>query len=673
DSTTTLSGAAVSYSGAQGNDSLTVLITGGGNYASKDVGTGLSYSLTSLVLSGTDSNDYVLSCSTFNGSNGVITPAPLTVLSASNVSKVYDSTTTLSGAAVSYSGAQGNDSLTVLITGGGNYANKDVGTGLSYSLTSLVLSGTDSNDYILSCSTFNGSNGIITPATLTLQGATVSKTYDSTITISGANLSYSGAMGNDSQTVLITGSGNYAGKGVGTGLSYVLNTLTLSGTDSNDYVLSCSIFNGTDGVINAAPLVISGFTADDKVYDGITSAVMNNIGATFTGLIGHDDVYISGLVGTFSDSQVGTGKTVTLIGTIAGTDASNYMISTQSTTTANITPLPLSLTFSGNNKTYDGTTVATVTVASNIITGDLVTLSYNSAFTTASAGANKTISISNINLTGAHSGDYSLVPSSACASASILPAPLMITANNLSANYSGVPFKGGNGVVYHGFVPGEDSTVLEGVLLYGGNSQGAIASGGYVISLSGLSSLNYMITFVNGHLLILPQPVNPNAQRGETFTLYPDNRFGVQQMQPMSQQNGGADNSSDRISALGLGGGVEVRDEFGHSLPPGELLLKDLNEQTQGLIVPLQVKSQGTWGGVLPQMQLQMMSGSIGGIPILTMPGGGPIPDWIHFNPHSLAIDIPHLPKGVLPLHLEIHMADKVIPVTITQETLHSG
>ncbi len=93
----------------------------------------------------------------------------------------------------------------------------------------------------------------------------------------------------------------------------------------------------------------------------------------------------------------------------------------------------------------------------------------------------------------------------------ITPAPLTVTANNYSKIYDGQSYAGGNGVSYSGFVNGETSAVLGGSLVYGGSSQGAKDVGQYSITASGLSALNYSLTYVDGALQIKPQPVSPES------------------------------------------------------------------------------------------------------------------------------------------------------------------
>lgn len=93
----------------------------------------------------------------------------------------------------------------------------------------------------------------------------------------------------------------------------------------------------------------------------------------------------------------------------------------------------------------------------------------------------------------------------------VLPATLQVVANNKVKVYDGLPFTGGNGVVYNGLKYGETSAVLSGTLVYGGNAQNAVAAGTYAITPNGLSGANYTITFVSGQLLVQKAPLTITA------------------------------------------------------------------------------------------------------------------------------------------------------------------
>ncbi|MCT7520348.1 beta strand repeat-containing protein, partial [Aliarcobacter cryaerophilus] len=117
----------------------------------------------------------------------------------------------------------------------------------------------------------------------------------------------------------------------------------------------------TDGklTINKKDLTISNITADNKVYDGTTTATLSNIG-TLDGLVTGEDLTLSNTSVVFSDKNVADGIVVTATGyTIADKDsfkASNYNLTqTSKTTNANISKADLTATLNDNSKTYDGT------------------------------------------------------------------------------------------------------------------------------------------------------------------------------------------------------------------------------------------------------------------------------------------------------------------------------
>ncbi len=107
-------------------------------------------------------------------------------------------------------------------------------------------------------------------------------------------------------------------------------------------------------------VTISGITANNKKYDGNTSATVNASGATITGKVDGDDLTVSVATGSTFDSADAGSRAVTL-GTLTldGTSAGNYTLATsgnQTTATANITVCDLTVKpDSGQSKSY-GTT-----------------------------------------------------------------------------------------------------------------------------------------------------------------------------------------------------------------------------------------------------------------------------------------------------------------------------
>src|SRR5262249_56678451 len=96
---------------------------------------------------------------------------------------------------------------------------------------------------------------------------------------------------------------------------------------------------------------------------------------------------------------------------------------------------------------------------------------------TAGADASANAGSYAITATGAHGGTFN--PANYAinyvnGTLTINPQTLTITANDVTQTHNNVPYSGGNGVTYSGFVNGQDSSVLSGTIIFGGNSQGAV-------------------------------------------------------------------------------------------------------------------------------------------------------------------------------------------------------
>ena len=159
--------------------------------------------------------------------------------------------------------------------------------------------------------------------------------------------------------------------------------------------------------------------------------------ATLAPILAGDSVTLNSASakGTFSSKTVGSGKTVSVSGLLlAGTNASNYTLTSPITTTANITARGLTITAKGVNKIYDGTTNATVTLTDNHVAGDAVTDSYTSAeFTNKNVGTAITINVSGLAIAGNDSTNYVLTATNTTAAANITKAALTVSgvvANN---------------------------------------------------------------------------------------------------------------------------------------------------------------------------------------------------------------------------------------------------
>ena len=135
-------------------------------------------------------------------------------------------------------------------------------------------------------------------------------------------------------------------------------------------------FTGSETVKITAKELTATVTAENKEYDATTTATVS--GTVATG-IEDETLTISGLTGTFADANVGTGKTVTIdggeISAGANTTASNYSVSIPKSTTANITPKEVGLTWSTPTSfTYNGSAQGVTATATGLITGDECTV-----------------------------------------------------------------------------------------------------------------------------------------------------------------------------------------------------------------------------------------------------------------------------------------------------------
>ncbi|MCW5554740.1 MAG: DUF4082 domain-containing protein [Verrucomicrobiae bacterium] len=239
----------------------------------------------------------------------------------------------------------------------------------------------------------------------------------------------------------------------------------------------------------------------------------------------------SGTIATFK-AALPSGTPLVLGGSAAG----NYTL-TGMNGAVNVTQQELTVTgLTGVNKPYDGNTAATASGTASlngVISPDVVTLNGTPVHTFAqvSVGADIAIMTTGYVLGGADADNYSLTPPSL--SADITPAPLTVTANHDNKIYDGLPYTGGNGVTYDGFVNGEGAEVLAGTLSYGGSAQGAIGTGIYSIIPSGLSAANYSLGFENGSLVVAPATLSvvaDNAIRafGQANPLFTGQLTGVQ-------------------------------------------------------------------------------------------------------------------------------------------------
>jgi hypothetical protein len=432
--TATVNAGSATLDGVLDDDQVTLNSSGAtGTFATTNVGTGITVTVSGLTLTGADAGDYVVRQPTTTAN---ITAAPLTVTGITAENKPYDGTTTatLNTGDAALVGVLHGDAVTLNTSlAVGAFVSPEIGTGKTVLISGLTISGAQAGDYDLiePTATADITAGIVTVTGITASNMVYNGTTMATINTSDATLD--GVASGDDVTLVTTGAtGTFATADVGNGITVTISGLSLTGSDASKYTLEQPT---TTANITAVALTVTGITAANKPYDGTTAAMLSTSGATLDGVLHSDTVTLvtTGASGAFATPDVGTGITVTVSGlSLAGADAENYTL-TEPTTTANITPAPVDVNgITAANKTYDGTTTAMLTTSGavlvGVVRGDTVTLDTAGAmgtFETPDVGNGITVIVSGLSLTGADAGNYSL--NEPTTTANITPALLTVT------------------------------------------------------------------------------------------------------------------------------------------------------------------------------------------------------------------------------------------------------
>jgi hypothetical protein len=357
-----------------------------------------------------------------------ITTRTLTV-TANDVNKPFGATLTGASGSTAFasSGLQNGETIgSVTIAYGNGAASTDaVGTYTGQVTPSAATGGT-----------FTASNYSITYAsgTITISDAS---TLDAVILFSPLTTTYGTAstgvsfVANGSNLVgniTVTAQSGYEvssdNSSFGTSVSvssgttiYVRFTATLAaGAYNNAIAAVLSSSGATDAnvttsssgnTVSTKALTISGISISNKIYDGNTTATITGT-AAYSGLVNGETFAVSGTPSaTFSDKNVGTNKTIIVIGYTS--PSSNYSFSQPSGLLANITTATLSVASGAvTSKIYDGTTAATITgTLSGVISPDAVTLVGTGTFASANVGTGISVT-STSTLSGADAANYTL-------------------------------------------------------------------------------------------------------------------------------------------------------------------------------------------------------------------------------------------------------------------------
>ena len=463
----------------------------------KDVGTNKAVTVSGLALGNNAAGNYTLTAP--SGATADITAKAITATGITANNKVYNANAVAilnTGSAAITGGAATDgdnkfytsDAITLDVTSatGAFTLGKDVGTSKAVTVSGLALGNNAAGNYTLAGA--NGASADITPKAITASGITAnSKVYnandvailntgpatltngattdvdDKFYTADLLTLNAAGATGVFTSSVFIVG------KDVGTNKAVTVSGLALGNNAAGNYTLTAP--SGAVADITAKPITASGITANSKVYNANTVAILNTGSAAITGgatADGDNKFYTSDAItldvtsatGAFTlGKDVGSNKAVSVSGLALGNNAAgNYTLTAPSGAAADITAKAITATgITANSKVYNANDVAILNTGSAAITGgaatdvdnkfytaDLLTLNAAGAtgvFTLGKdVGAAKAVSVSGLVLGNNGAGNYTLTGANGTA-ADITPKAIIaagITANDKVYNANAV-------------------------------------------------------------------------------------------------------------------------------------------------------------------------------------------------------------------------------------------
>ena len=333
-----------------------------GKFATKNVGVGRMITYT-VTLSGDKASNYEVSDSLRTTASANITAKTVTYSGIKVKSRAWkddETSAELDFSNVKYTGIVGSDDAKFSEnTYTANFSTGAAGSDLSVAISGLSLTGNDAGNYELNRTTASGVATIYaSDATeLAISGGmtATSKTYDGnkTITVTCASPSYvvdrSATRDPSTATLTVNIVAEVADKNVGNRKAVTIKSVYLTGSDSCKFkpadLTDSNWQSGLTANIYAKEITISGITANDKLWDGTTSATFDTSDATLGSYYG-DDVSIASVTGAFESADAGTGKTVNITGfTLSGADKNNYSASLASSTTTATIRTPVIVTF----------------------------------------------------------------------------------------------------------------------------------------------------------------------------------------------------------------------------------------------------------------------------------------------------------------------------------------
>ncbi len=359
-----------------------------GAFVDKNVGIAKTVPVTGLSISGDLGTNYFLVQP--NTTIADIAQLAVTVTAVTDA-KVYDGTTTSTGAPVPTSALASGDT--------GNFSqtfdNRNAGNGKVLTPSGSVTDGNGGANYALTFATVN--SGTINQMNITVTAVTDTKGYDGTTASTGIPNFSPALISGDTPAF----SQIFDNKNAGTGKTLIPIGSVNDGNTGLNYAVS--FVNDTTGVITQMVITVTA-VSDTKVYDGTTnSSASPSISPAL----------VSGDTSEFSEAydtkNVGTGKTLVPFGQARdGNGGLNYSVTFASDTTGAITQMPITVTAVATTKVYDGTTSspANPAIAPSLAVGDVS--AFIQTYDTKDVGINKTLTPAGTVLDGNGGANYNV-------------------------------------------------------------------------------------------------------------------------------------------------------------------------------------------------------------------------------------------------------------------------
>ena len=283
----------------------------------------------------------------------------LTISGTTVADKVYDGNDTATVTAVTLAGLVSGDETSVGVMATGTFASKDVAYGLGIEeqdvTVSYALTGALANNYIAPVG--ETLQAKINPKPLS--NVHLEKVYDGDgIFARTALTTAQGIIVGESIKIYVNAIGANVGvyKDGNEDEDFDFNEYVLYIGDTKEQTVNYAWGDTCTATIKAKQLTISGTTVADKEYDGTTDATVMTTD-TLAGLVSGDETSVDvSATGTFADKNAGSNKTVTIVYSLNGALANNYLAPKDETATATINKKELVLTevpsreYNGDNR-----------------------------------------------------------------------------------------------------------------------------------------------------------------------------------------------------------------------------------------------------------------------------------------------------------------------------------